>query len=598
MTDLRSASSRSVVPALVSITLCVIMLVLVVPGLLVNLPRAYTGIHAKYPAPVWPVVQIAGPASYTVDRNSPAYAAGLRDGVRLGCMGRREGVILRAAGLANTPAYYPGATLHFCANQGNGWRPVTLQVAQGPVFGYVDGTMTLTVVRIATILVFFICGIALLIARPGPMTWAFFFFCLGSVPTIGCAYFWAARLPEDAYKTLLLYAAIPPNLAALFLVQFVLRLPNDRVDGWRAIAYRCAQVLTAAYALYYVVLLLVPENTAGWVGPQILGAVAQTLAALATIACLFTLRKTERPRFAWAALAIFIGLLADQGRTMQMEMGWLFAQICGTVTVIVPIVIMYAILKRHLIDIRFVISRTVVYAALTTLVVGVIGIADWLTSVYLSQTKAAMAVDAAVTITLGFVLHRTYRWFESVADVLLFRKKHQAQSYLERLAKSVLRAKHEETVDRALTVDPHDTLELTMAALFRIDPHGQFAVASDAGWSNDAAPIDADHDLVRFICTERATIPFSGLRSSVASQFGHGEAAPSIAVPLFQDDDLTAFALYGAHRDGTNLDPDEVSMLEHLCNAGAQAYTRIENLRYREAFAQSVAPRLAVREPA
>jgi len=214
---------------------------------------------------------------------------------------------------------------------------------------------------------------------------------------------------------------------------------------------------------------------------------------------------------------------------------------------------------------------------LRTLVVGLIGLADWLTSIYLSQTKAAMAVDAAVTITLGFVLHRTYRWFERVADVILFRKKHEAQRYLERLAKSVLRAKRDETIDAALVADPHDALELTMAALFRIDAAGRYAAVSTAAWPHESAPVDADHDVVRFMCTERATLHFSTLRSGVAAHFAHGDAGAAIAVPLFQDDDLTAFALYGRHRGATNLDPDEVSTLESLC-AAAHRRTRASKI--------------------
>ena len=48
-----------------------------------------------------------------------------------------------------------------------------------------------------------------------------------------------------------------------------------------------------------------------------------------------------------------------------------------------------------------------------------------------------------------------------------------------------------------------------------------------------------------------------------------------------QPDELLAFAVYGIHRDGTKLDPDEVETLEYLCEVAAQAYVRIELLRYR-----------------
>ena len=57
--------------------------------------------------------------------------------------------------------------------------------------------------------------------------------------------------------------------------------------------------------------------------------------------------------------------------------------------------------------------------------------------------------------------------------------------------------------------------------------------------------------------------------------------APAVAVPVFDGDDLSAFALYGLHRNGTKLDPDEIDTLEQLCSTAAQAYMRIENLKYR-----------------
>jgi len=84
-----------------------------------------------------------------------------------------------------------------------------------------------------------------------------------------------------------------------------------------------------------------------------------------------------------------------------------------------------------------------------------------------------------------------------------------------------------------------------------------------------------DHDLVRFLTTERARVQLRDLDR---------EYEAAIAIPIFQGNALTGFALYGTHRDGTSLDPDEVETLEHLCEAAAQAYTLIENARYRSAL--------------
>jgi len=244
----------------------------------------------------------------------------------------------------------------------------------------------------------------------------------------------------------------------------------------------------------------------------------------------------------------------------------------ATLTILTPIALMYAILKRHVIDVRFVISRTVVYAAITTLVVGIIGLVDWATSAYLHEVRVAMALDALVTIGIAFALNRVHRWLEYAVDFVLFRKKYEAETYLKRLARTLHNAKQETTVDHSLVHDPYKRLELLNATLFRANGTGFDARASASAHGHARSTFEYDHDLVRFLTTERARVNLRDL---------DGEADASIAIPIFQGNALAGFALYGTHRDGTSLDPDELETLEHLCDSAAQAYTLIEISRYR-----------------
>jgi GAF domain-containing protein len=212
---------------------------------------------------------------------------------------------------------------------------------------------------------------------------------------------------------------------------------------------------------------------------------------------------------------------------------------------------------------------------------------DFLTSAYLSQTRLALAIDAAVTIGLAFVLHRAYRWIESAVDFMLFRRKHEAERYLDRVAHTLMFAEREEAVDKALVHDPYDKLRLTAAALYRAR-EGAYVAARLEGWTALNAPqLCSDDDLVRFMIAERCKIVVGDLRSHVAEPFRAQGHTPTIAIPIFQGNRLTGFAVYGIHRDGTKLDPDEVETLERLCAAAAQAYTGIELARYQGAEARS-----------
>lgn len=153
------------------------------------------------------------------------------------------------------------------------------------------------------------------------------------------------------------------------------------------------------------------------------------ITVLIVIARLATMAKAERARFGWAAFAIIFGVVANHLRTLSVGP---LSVTAAVLTVVMPLALMYAILRRHVIDVRFVISRTVVDGIITTLVACIIGLVDWATNAYLNQARVALAIDALVTIAIGLALHRIYNPVESAVDSVFFRRKHDAQNYLER----------------------------------------------------------------------------------------------------------------------------------------------------------------------
>jgi hypothetical protein len=310
-----------------------------------------------------------------------------------------------------------------------------------------------------------------------------------------------------------------------------------------------------------------------------------------TLGRLAGMRPADRARFGWVAFGIVVGVIANYVRLLPTSA--LFTSFAGSLTVVMPITLMYAILRRHVIDVRFAISRTVVYGAVTTVIICIIAAVDWLTGEYLKGLRIALAVDALVTISLGVALHRMYDTIENAVDLLIYRRKHEAENYLKRLAQTLLRADREETIDRALVDDPYQRLDLAMAALLRAD-RDRYSTVSAQGWNGAAASFDREHDVVRFLVTERRRVELRDLGERVKGEMAEPGAMPTVAVPIFEGDDLRAFALYGLHHDGTSLDPDEVDVLETLCQTAAQAYVRIENLRMRELLRPALRPRESV----
>ncbi len=78
-------------------------------------------------------------------------------------------------------------------------------------------------------------------------------------------------------------------------------------------------------------------------------------------------------------------------------------------------------------------------------------------------------------------------------------------------------------------------------------------------------------------------------RSEVLSD---GGVEPSIAVPIFSHEDLTAIAFYAARRNGTDLDGDEIAPIERMADAAGAAYDRLEAKALRQRLLTTASPPL------
>jgi hypothetical protein len=518
-------------------------------------PTGYTGVtYRNTGAFVQPLVIDVAP-------KSPAFRQGLRSGDVVSCLSFRDNPLL----FYPSSGYVPGTPIRMCVLRSGERRDVQLLPTVRPPAAPYYRSDAMGGVRLGEFALYMLCAMLLVLGRRGPMTWFFFAYAVCVMPTDpGLQNL--TILPPALYG---LYAVVTDCwvMAAFpLLLAFAVTVPDDRPPpGWRTTVLRIAFVLVPFFAAAGFIAFAQP-----WFGispefanvVQVLGAV---LVFLVLICRLATMRRDERARFAWAAFAIGWSVIIDclsVGNIIPTRI----ALVVVCLYLVTPVVLLYAVLKRHVIDIRFVVSRSLVYAIITTVVVAVVGLVDWATSTYLHEIKIAMALDGAVTIAIAFTLNRVHHWVERVVDLALFRKKYAAEDYLNRLGPTLLDARREETIDAELAGAPVRALDLTMSAVFRAS-ESAYVLCASAGHDHQLPPaFDADHELVRFLSTGRAPVPLRTIAY---------ESRAELAIPIFQGKLLTGFVLYGAHADGTQLDPDESEALKHLCDAGAQAYISI-----------------------
>ena len=562
--------------AIVTVGISAVFFAIIVPPMFGGYTTAYTGLHAG-PTGTGPIE-----AHVKIDPGSPAARAGLRDGDAVRCLHIRDYEMLfptfAAPGYGTSP-------IRGCVVRNGVEIPFELVARPGPPAASLYGAPGFTLLRVFAYAIFLFVGSALVILRPSLMTWLLFVFCVCTSPAAAASEM-LTSLPPGRYFLAVTWLQLEQFVSSAALLLFTLVFPNSSLPhGWRRYAFWGVLALSVTLTILKTGEMLGTTVYAFLSDPLTINFNLLMAAAVvaSTLGRLATMQPADRARFGWVAFGIVVGVVTNYLRLLPG--GSFLGTFSGTLTCVMPIALMYAILRRHVIDVRFAISRTVVYGAITTLIVGVIAAVDWLTSEYLQGLRIGLAIDALVTISLGVAIHRMYGAIENAVDFLVYRRKHEAENYLKRLARTLLRADREETIDRALVQDPYEKLDLTMAALFR-SVDGTYSIVTSLGWDRRVT-FDREHDVVRFLATERSRVHLGDFRRTVKSELAESETAPAVAIPIFEGDDLRGFVLYGLHRDGTNLDPDEQEVLETLCQTAAQAYVRVENLELRAMYRPS-----------
>jgi hypothetical protein len=453
-----------------------------------------------------------------------------------------------------------------------------------------------TVAQLVTATVVALLGVVLIWARPGLMTWSLFLAYFSAFPY----YPWTAYLLAfESGRTLELWSIV----AGVFLsslvaiVPFALCFPRNYVPGWAA----WKQVLLVGLCVTAVVLVgmhlrVVPfeRDLASFETWRILlvPAAFVPVLLLAVLALVRTYRDADGPtraRLRWVllgmvaalagvVLAIVFGLVpylvsgAASGHSLTMT-GWGIVLCAG---ILFPIALGTAILRERVVDIRFAVSRTLLYAVMSSLVLIALAAVHWLLGKGIEQTHLAIGIEAAAAVGLGLVLHRATGIINRLVDRMLFRKRHAAEKHLRRVMASLPFATHGRAIAEALVIEAARELELASAALFyRSEDTGLFRRVLSQGWNDgQAAHLEADCLLVRCLQAEHAPLRIDG-HELLPSVTPGTAAQPVLAVPLASLQVLRAVVLYGSHHNSTLPDPDELTLLHQLATAAEASYQRV-----------------------
>jgi hypothetical protein len=440
------------------------------------------------------------------------------------------------------------------------------------------------VMRSLGALVFIVVGAGLVLLRPSPMTWGFYLYTIGSNP--GSDSVVDAMLPAGAY--LINWSLENACIAAGYVgfLVFALRFPRAEVARWRAVVSRLTPLLFVLLICIGIATVVMPfvfgvPSALAFKTFVIMGSLVFAVGFAALLSTYSHVRGLDRQRIKWVIMGFGIALpsfvlafLFDVSSSITVPYWFIGLLLC--LNLLVPVTIAYAVIHHHVIDVSFVISRAVVYTALTALLVATFGIIDFEIGQRLSSTGLTVAIQVVVSIAFAFWLNAIHARINEFVDSTLFKRRHLAEKQLARIARALPHAQTSDGVDRMLVDEPVAALDLTSAALFRTDDSGRAVLAFHRGWPETSpSALDADDSLLLQLTADQMPLDLREVHWH-RDDLPVATARPLLALPVTVRRRLAAFVLYSGHRGGEALDPTEQRSIGSLAIGAAAAYDHLE----------------------
>lgn len=433
-------------------------------------------------------------------------------------------------------------------------------------------------------------GAMLFLIKPGIATAAFFVFSLGAVEAPATYLDVVTPMPWRQYPELIDDAIRGFVRPALLLFCFCLidgdaDQPRERIFAWLAGTLAVVMGTLNAYAQWSLIYAAWPAEHLD----RILKGSASVLSALTVVALVIAFaraRTNDRHRISWIAAAfVFAGAARLASDTLfPGHIQFWFNSLLVSATIVPIVTIWIAVIRHQFFNVDFVVSRAVVYAALTAAVIGTIWVAEDVgTYVWYTNSNIAYAVFYAISMAIGLSTGKLKELLDHVVDRFIFPDRREQRQALEFIAGYILDAETVEDVYRALLQDAAHALKLSFGGILARQPDGGYLLAQSYAWPEDfVIKLEPNDELTRAVTRTRGALTFSGNDTRMIQRSFPNERLTFVA-PLFFDRSVSGIVVYGHNVSGLDLDPEEREHLVRVVAHASIALNTIELNRYRNA---------------
>ena len=294
-----------------------------------------------------------------------------------------------------------------------------------------------------------------------------------------------------------------------------------------------------------------------------LEALAAAAVMIAVAVAVQTTPRPERARAAWLLLPLPISWVAmpvAYGFLSNFAHTWASFQALVVLTTAFSLAggfaVTYAVLKRRVLDLEFVLSRTIVVATVSFIVVASFVLLEWLLGTVVSDVSHTTGViaNAGLALALGLSLRYVHKRVDTFVDSAFFRKRHDDERALREFAQeAAFMTQADALLDRAIAKIQVHTDARSAAVL--LDGGGNYETVRAFGTAQTI--VNENDEVIVSLKTWRRPL----------DPHHHATAlSGALALPMLARGRLCGIILLGERAGGEAYAPDEVDALAQFAH--------------------------------
>jgi hypothetical protein len=222
-----------------------------------------------------------------------------------------------------------------------------------------------------------------------------------------------------------------------------------------------------------------------------------------------------------------------------------------------PLLFAYAVLRHRVIDLGFVLNRTLIYGVISIVMLSAFGLIEWAVGHVLqpSGRNESAVLDATIAVLVSLSFSRVHDIVERNVEALFFRSWHENEKRLQRFMAEAAFITRPENLKAAFVQEVARFAGGASVALYLEDGATRYV-----GFGSPApfpAAIDTDDAVPVAMRAQRAAIYPADTASALAA---------ALALPMLHRNALLGFVLLGSKPGGEVYRPDEVEVLCHAAH--------------------------------